>query len=49
MEAQGKKRRTQRLIAHRGVMGPGVPFIQKPFTGDALAAWVREMLGACRT
>jgi CheY-like chemotaxis protein len=31
-------------IAHRGVLDPGVDFVQKPFTGDSLALKVREVL-----
>ncbi len=32
-------------IARHGVLDPGMPFIQKPFTGHALAVKVREVLG----
>lgn len=32
-------------IAHHGVLEPGTPFIQKPFTERALAIKVREALG----
>ncbi len=35
---------TDDVIAHRGVMDPGVAFIQKPFSLKALAAKVREVL-----
>jgi two-component system cell cycle sensor histidine kinase/response regulator CckA len=35
---------TDQVIAHRGVLNRGVAFIQKPFTVDALAAKVREVL-----
>jgi two-component system cell cycle sensor histidine kinase/response regulator CckA len=34
----------ENVIAHRGVMEPGIHFIQKPFTVRALAAKVREVL-----
>jgi hypothetical protein len=35
---------TDNLIAHRGVLEDGIAFIQKPFTIDAIAAKVREVL-----
>ena len=35
---------TADVIAHRGMLHIGVPFIQKPFGPDALAAKVREVL-----
>jgi FixJ family two-component response regulator len=37
---------TDEAIVHRGVLEPGIPFIQKPFTLEALAAKVREVLDA---
>lgn len=36
---------TADVIAHHGVLDEGIPFIQKPFTLDALAAKAREVLG----
>ena len=33
-------------IARHGVLDPGTAFLQKPFTPDALAWRVREVLGA---
>ena len=35
---------TDHAIAHHGVLNPGVPFLQKPFTPDLLAQKVREVL-----
>jgi len=35
---------TDHAIAHHGVLNPGVPFLQEPFTPDALAHKVREVL-----
>ena len=35
---------TENVIAHHGVLEEGTPFIQKPFTIDALAVKVREVL-----
>jgi CheY-like chemotaxis protein len=33
-------------IAHEQLLGPGAPFIQKPFSGDELARKVRDVLRA---
>jgi FixJ family two-component response regulator len=35
---------TDNVIAHHGVIEPGVHFIQKPFSVQSLAAKVREVL-----
>ncbi|MDQ5986724.1 MAG: Sensor kinase CckA [Syntrophus sp. SKADARSKE-3] len=35
---------TANVIAHHGVLDEGVHFIQKPFSKDALAAKIREVL-----
>jgi hypothetical protein len=35
---------TTHTIVNRGVLEPGIFFIQKPFTAIALAAKVREVL-----
>jgi YesN/AraC family two-component response regulator len=36
---------TPEAIARRGVLEPGVHFLEKPFTMEALARKVREVLG----
>jgi PAS domain S-box-containing protein len=35
---------TDHAIAHHGILRPGVPFLQKPFSPEALANKVREVL-----
>jgi CheY-like chemotaxis protein len=41
---------TDDAIVHHGVLDPGIAYIQKPFTPDALASKVREILdGGSRT
>ena len=37
---------TEDAIHHHGVLDPGLAFIQKPFTGDALVRKIREVLDA---
>jgi two-component system cell cycle sensor histidine kinase/response regulator CckA len=36
---------TENAIAHRGILDPGLDYIQKPFTPEALAEKVRAVLG----
>jgi FixJ family two-component response regulator len=33
-------------VVHEWALAPGTPFLQKPFTGEALARKVREVLDA---
>ncbi len=37
---------TDDVIVHHGVLEPGLAFVQKPFTGSALAKRIREVLAA---
>ena len=37
---------TEDVIVQRGVLAPGTPFINKPFSDDTLAGKVREVLDA---
>ena len=37
---------TDNAIVHHGVLEPGTPFVQKPFTAGTLARKVREILDA---
>jgi two-component system cell cycle sensor histidine kinase/response regulator CckA len=37
---------SENVIAHRGVIDPGVPFVQKPFSVSSLARKIREVLDA---
>jgi hypothetical protein len=37
---------TDDAIVHHGVVDPGMAFLQKPFTRDALARKVRRVLDA---
>jgi len=35
---------TDEAIVQHGVLEPGIPFLQKPFTHDALTSKIREVL-----
>ena len=35
---------TESVVSQRGVLTPGTPFLQKPFSGEALMRTVREAL-----
>jgi hypothetical protein len=37
---------TDEAILHHGVLDPGMPFLQKPFTTEAIAHKVRQVLDA---
>ena len=37
---------TNNVITHHGILTPGTAFLQKPFTPDALAGKIRELLEA---
>ena len=37
---------TDEAIVHHGIIEPGIPFLQKPFTLEALGRKVREVLDA---
>jgi hypothetical protein len=36
---------TDEAIVHHGMLDPGMHFLQKPFTADALLRRIRELLG----
>ena len=36
---------TEEAIVHHGVLKPGIAFLQKPFTSDALGQKIQEVLG----
>jgi FixJ family two-component response regulator len=40
---------TENVIAHHGVLEPGVEFLQKPYSVEALVSRVREVLDTPRT